>query len=104
MVKQLADILLEGGLVDEAELAAAYDEHQRAGRSLGRVLVEHGVEALVEHIRSWQEQLAALQTMLGATTTEALTQQELILHGALLEFCASRGIDPAAVVAGVGGT
>jgi type IV pilus assembly protein PilB len=43
VVKQLAEILLEGGLVDEAQLAAAYDEHQRDGRSLGRVLVEHGV-------------------------------------------------------------
>ncbi|HET9657935.1 MAG TPA: ATPase, T2SS/T4P/T4SS family [Kineosporiaceae bacterium] len=43
MVKQLADILLDSGLVDEVQLAAAYDEHQRGGRSLGRVLVEHGV-------------------------------------------------------------
>lgn len=43
MVKQLADILVERGLVDEAQLAAAYDEHQRAGRSLGRVLVDQGV-------------------------------------------------------------
>jgi len=42
-VKQLAEILLEARLVDEAQLAAAYDEHQREGRSLGRVLVEHGV-------------------------------------------------------------
>lgn len=42
-MKQLADILLEGALVTEAQLAAAYDEHQRGGRSLGRVLVEHGV-------------------------------------------------------------
>jgi type IV pilus assembly protein PilB len=43
VVKQLADILLERGLVDEAQLAAAYDEHQRVGRSLGRILVEQGV-------------------------------------------------------------
>ncbi|MFN0281710.1 MAG: GspE/PulE family protein [Kineosporiaceae bacterium] len=42
-MKQLAEILLESGFVDEAQLAAAYDEHQREGRSLGRVLVEHGV-------------------------------------------------------------
>jgi type IV pilus assembly protein PilB len=43
VVKQLADILLERQLADEAQLAAAYDEHQRAGRSLGRVLVDQGV-------------------------------------------------------------
>lgn len=43
VVKQLAEVLLENGLVNEAQLAAAYDEHQRGGRSLGRILVEHGV-------------------------------------------------------------
>jgi len=42
-VRQLADILLDARLVDEGQLAAAYDEHERAGRSLGRILVEHGV-------------------------------------------------------------
>ena len=61
------------------------------------VLVEHGVETLIEHIRSWQEQLTSLQTMLGAVTPGALSQQELVLHGALLDFCTSRGIDPATV-------
>jgi type IV pilus assembly protein PilB len=40
---QLADILLSEGLVDERRLTAAYDEHQRLGRSLGRVLVDQGV-------------------------------------------------------------
>jgi len=45
-VKQLADILLDARLVDEEQLAAAYDEHERVGRSLGRILVEH--EALTE--------------------------------------------------------
>jgi type IV pilus assembly protein PilB len=39
-MKQLADILLEAGLVTGTQLAAAFDEHQRVGRSLGRVLVE----------------------------------------------------------------
>jgi type IV pilus assembly protein PilB len=42
-VKQLGDILLEGGLVTHEQLSAAFEEHQRAGRALGRVLVEHGV-------------------------------------------------------------
>src|SRR5206468_3928114 len=42
-VKQLGDILLEGGLVTPEQLSAAFEEHQRAGRALGRVLVEHGV-------------------------------------------------------------
>jgi type IV pilus assembly protein PilB len=42
VVKQLAEVLLEDALVSEAQLAAAYDEHQRSGRSLGRILVDHG--------------------------------------------------------------
>jgi type IV pilus assembly protein PilB len=57
-VKQLADILLENGLVDEGQLAAAYDEHQRAGQSLGRVLVERGV--LIE-----SQLVAALADQIG---------------------------------------
>ena len=57
MVKQLTDILLEGGLVDEAELAAAYDEHQRAGRSLGRVLVEHGVLSEAQLVEALAQQI-----------------------------------------------
>lgn len=93
-------LLASGGVRTSLDVLRALALGARAVGVSGHfleVLVEHGVEGLVEHIRSWQEQLAALQTMLGATTTEALTQQELILHGALLEFCASRGIDPAAV-------
>ena len=42
-MKQLGDILLEGGLVTSAQLQSAYDEHQKAGRALGRVLVDQGV-------------------------------------------------------------
>ena len=42
-VKQLGDILLEGGLVSPTQLEAAYEEQQRVGRALGRVLVEQGV-------------------------------------------------------------
>ena len=42
-MKQLPDILMDAGLVTEAQLGAAFDEHERAGRSLGRVLVENGV-------------------------------------------------------------
>jgi type IV pilus assembly protein PilB len=42
-MKQLGDILLEDGLVTQQQLFDAYDEHQRAGRALGRVLVDRGV-------------------------------------------------------------
>jgi type IV pilus assembly protein PilB len=35
--------LVEDGLVTHTQLAEAFDEHQRAGRALGRVLVDRGV-------------------------------------------------------------
>ncbi|MFP5333898.1 MAG: GspE/PulE family protein [Actinomycetes bacterium] len=57
-MKQLSDILLEHGLVDETQLAAAFDEHQRMGRPLGRVLVEQG--ALSE-----SQLVAALASQIG---------------------------------------
>jgi len=42
-VKQLGEILLEEGLVSEAQLLAALDETMTSGASLGRILVEIGV-------------------------------------------------------------
>jgi type IV pilus assembly protein PilB len=43
LVKQFGEVLLDGGLVSPDQLRGAYDEHRRAGRSLGRVLVDQGV-------------------------------------------------------------
>jgi type IV pilus assembly protein PilB len=57
-VKQLGDILLEGALVTPDQLRSAVEEQQRAGRSLGRVLVEQGV--LTE-----SQLVAALATQIG---------------------------------------
>jgi type IV pilus assembly protein PilB len=57
-MKQLGDILLEGGLVTQEELAGAVEEQQRLGRSLGRVLVDLGV--LTE-----SQLVAALATQIG---------------------------------------
>ena len=57
-MKQLGDILLEGGLVSPTQLEAAYEEQQRVGRALGRVLIEQGV--LTE-----SQLVAALATQIG---------------------------------------
>jgi len=57
-VRQLGDILLEGGLVTHEQLSVAISEQQRLGRSLGRVLVEQGV--LTE-----SQLVAALATQIG---------------------------------------
>ena len=42
-MKQLGDILIEGGLVTPDQLTSAFDQHQNLGRSLGRVLVDQGI-------------------------------------------------------------
>jgi type IV pilus assembly protein PilB len=57
-VKQLGDILLEGGLVSPTQLEAAYEQQERVGRALGRVLIEQGV--LTE-----SQLVAALATQIG---------------------------------------
>jgi type IV pilus assembly protein PilB len=57
-VKQLGDILLEGGLVTHEQLAGAVEEQQRLGRSLGRVLVDLNI--LTE-----PQLVAALATQIG---------------------------------------
>jgi type IV pilus assembly protein PilB len=56
-MRQLADILLDARLVDEGQLAAAYDEHERAGRSLGRILVEHGVLSEAQLVQALAAQI-----------------------------------------------
>jgi type IV pilus assembly protein PilB len=56
-VKQLGDILLEGGLVTPVQLKAAYDEHQRAGRALGRVLVDQGVLSEAQLVAALAQQI-----------------------------------------------
>jgi type IV pilus assembly protein PilB len=57
-VKQLGDMLLEGGHVTPEQLDQAVCEQRRLGRSLGRVLVDLGV--LTE-----QQLVAALATQIG---------------------------------------
>jgi type IV pilus assembly protein PilB len=56
-VKQLSDILIESGLVNEPQLAAAYEEHQRVGRSLGRVLVENSVLSEAQLVAALADQI-----------------------------------------------
>ncbi|HEX7189301.1 MAG TPA: ATPase, T2SS/T4P/T4SS family [Actinomycetes bacterium] len=57
-MKQLGDILLEGGLVNPTQLELAYAEQERVGRALGRVLIEQGV--LTE-----SQLVSALATQIG---------------------------------------
>jgi type IV pilus assembly protein PilB len=56
-MKQLADILLDQALVSTDDLAAAQVEQQRAGRSLGRILVDSGVLTEGQLVAALAEQI-----------------------------------------------
>jgi type IV pilus assembly protein PilB len=59
-VKQLGQILVEGGLINADQLDEALEEHHRQGRSLGRVLVD--LKMVTE-----SQLVAALATQIGLT-------------------------------------
>ncbi|HWB65326.1 MAG TPA: ATPase, T2SS/T4P/T4SS family [Mycobacteriales bacterium] len=69
-MRQLGDILLEGGLVDERQLFDAYDEQQREGRSLGRVLVDRGVLSETQLVAAIAEQVGLPFVDLADITVE----------------------------------
>jgi type IV pilus assembly protein PilB len=56
-VKQLGEILLNGGLVTQDQLTEAFNEHQREGRALGRVLVERGMLTEGQLVAALAEQI-----------------------------------------------
>ncbi|MET9445070.1 type 2 isopentenyl-diphosphate Delta-isomerase [Streptomyces sp. NPDC006610] len=91
-------VLASGGVRHPLDVARALALGASAvGASGGflRTLLDGGVEALVGQLKTWLDQLAALQTMLGAPTPAALTGCDVLIEGSLRAFCADRGIDTA---------
>ncbi|WP_405922536.1 type 2 isopentenyl-diphosphate Delta-isomerase [Streptomyces sp. NBC_00035] len=90
-------LLASGGVRTPLDVARALALGAGAVGSSGgflRTLLDGGgVPALVAKISTWLDQLAALQTMLGAPTPAHLTRCDLLIHGELRSFCADRGID-----------
>lgn len=89
-------LLASGGVRHPLDAARALALGARAvGASAGflRTLLDGGVPALVAQITTWLDQLAALQTMLGARTPADLTHCDVLVHGELRSFCADRGVD-----------
>ncbi|MFD5631791.1 MULTISPECIES: type 2 isopentenyl-diphosphate Delta-isomerase [unclassified Streptomyces] len=88
-------VLASGGVRDPLDVARALALGARGvGVSGGflRTLLDGGVSALIAQISTWLDQLAALQTMLGARTPQDLTRCDLLIQGSLRSFCADRGI------------
>ena len=64
-MKQLGEILLDGGLVSRDELDEALAEHHSVGRSLGRVLVERGILTETQLVAALAEQIGMQFVDLG---------------------------------------
>lgn len=58
-------------------------------------LQREGEDALIAEIHGWQEQLQAIQALLGAPTPAKLQDSTLVITGAVREFAELRGIDVA---------
>lgn len=89
-------VLASGGVrnpLDVARALALGASGVGASGKFLRTLMGGGVEALIALLWSWLDQLAALQTMLGARTCADLTRCDLLIHGDLRDFCTQRGID-----------
>ncbi|TGB13357.1 type 2 isopentenyl-diphosphate Delta-isomerase [Streptomyces sp. MZ04] len=89
-------LLASGGVRSPLDVARALALGARGvGASGGflRTLLDGGVDALVAQLTTWLDQLAALQTMLGARTPADLRNCDLLIHGSLRTFCADRGIE-----------
>lgn len=76
-------------------LALGADAVGVAGTFL-RVLVSHGVEALVTLVQTWLEEIADLMALLGARTVAELRATDVLLVGPVREVAELRGIDVAA--------
>jgi len=89
-------LLASGGVRNPLDVARALALGASAVGSSGgflRTLIDGDVSALISQISTWLDQLAALQTMLGARTPADLTRCDLLIHGGLRDFCTDRGID-----------
>ncbi|WP_327180558.1 type 2 isopentenyl-diphosphate Delta-isomerase [Streptomyces sp. NBC_01334] len=89
-------LLASGGVRHPLDVARALALGAGAVGSSGgflRVLLDGGVHALIAQLAAWLDQLAALQTMLGARTPADLARCDLLIHGALRSFCTDRGVD-----------
>jgi isopentenyl-diphosphate delta-isomerase len=56
------------------------------------ILQDDGIDALVQTIAGWLDQLRQLMALLGASTVDDLAYTDVLITGELAEYCALRGI------------
>ncbi|MDJ1135136.1 type 2 isopentenyl-diphosphate Delta-isomerase [Streptomyces iconiensis] len=89
-------LLASGGIRHPLDVARALALGAHAAGASGgflTTLLNGGVNALVQQITAWLEQLTDLMTLLGAHSPAALADCDVLLTGSLREFCLLRHID-----------
>ncbi|WP_024803530.1 type 2 isopentenyl-diphosphate Delta-isomerase [Nocardia sp. BMG51109] len=90
------DVVASGGIRSPLDAARALALGARATGVAGSfltVLVDNGVDALIDTIKSWLDQLSLIMTVLGAETPRALERCDLLLTGEVENYCRAYGID-----------
>ncbi|GAA3765781.1 type 2 isopentenyl-diphosphate Delta-isomerase [Microbacterium kribbense] len=94
----LPALLASGGVRTPLDVVRALALGARAVGVSGvflHALLRDGQDALIALIRTWLEQIAQLQALLGAVTVADLGDTDVLLRGSVREFCGLRGIDAA---------
>ena len=89
-------LLASGGVRTPLDVARGLALGARAVGASGSFLavaLDGGADALIRRIREWSDHLAALHSLVGATTPEALHRTDLLVRGRAAEFARARGID-----------
>lgn len=91
-------LLASGGVRNPFDAVKALALGARAVGVAGVFLdaaVSGGAEALIALIERWLDQTRSMLALLGAASPAALTRTDLLIRGALGEFCALRGVNAA---------
>lgn len=89
-------VLASGGVRSPMDVAISLALGARAVGVAGgflHILQQQGEEALVTEIQRWIEQLRSIFSILGAPTSQALQQSDLVIGGSVRSYSEARGID-----------
>lgn len=90
------EILASGGVRNAYDIFKALCLGAKAVGVSGTILTHlmtHGVDATIDLMKQWQEELRLLYTLVGAKKTTDLHQQSLVFSGPVKDWCEARGID-----------
>lgn len=90
------DILASGGVKTAMDITKSLALGAKAVGIAGEflhTLIKEDEAALIDKIEGLKQELAGIYTLLGASTTQELTQTDIIVSGQTKDYCEARGID-----------